>query len=167
MTDSGGTKHSGTARRMPWARSPRMRQETSSHPTRCRQSPATAGSLRQVYRGLQPPTSSRSSQHEVSGGDLPAFPTSLHRITGHRLSLPRQNHRGHALRAHLPGKQENQFQPSLRPDEPWASKRCTTTSGSSALWIMIWGTLILIRGYSNLSTTRSAPGCYPCSRYVL
>ena len=47
----------------------------------------------------------------MSGRGLPTLPSSLHRIAGYRLSLPRQNHRGHPLRPHLPGTQENQFQP--------------------------------------------------------
>ena len=37
------------------------------------------------------------------GGGLPAFPAPLHRIAGHRLSPPRQNHRGHPLRPNLSG----------------------------------------------------------------
>jgi len=49
----------------------------------------------------------------MSSGGLPAFHSSLHRIAGYRLSFPRQNHRGHALRAHLSGPQKNQFQPGL------------------------------------------------------
>src|SRR5262245_53581662 len=31
------------------------------------------------------------------GRGLPTLPASLHRVAGHRLSLPRQNHRGHSL----------------------------------------------------------------------
>ena len=74
---------------------------------------AAAGALRQVHRGLQQRTPARSSGHEMSGGGLPTFPAPLHRLAGHRLSPPRQNHRGHPLRAHLPGQEENQFQSGL------------------------------------------------------
>jgi transposase len=87
--------------------------EERSYQAGCRQLPATAGPLRQVYRGLQPPTSARSSGYEMSGRSLPTFPTSLHRIARHRLSFPRQNRRGHALRPHLSGKQKDQLQPGF------------------------------------------------------
>jgi integrase-like protein len=50
---------------------------------------------------------------------------------------------------------------------PWVSKKCTTTSGWSALWIMIWGTSIWRLGCSNRSKIRSARKCYPCSRYIV
>jgi hypothetical protein len=40
-------------------------------------------------------------------------------------------------------------------------------SGWLALWIMIWGTSIWRLECSNRSTTRSARGCYLCSRYIL
>ena len=36
-----------------------------------------------------------------------------------------------------------------------------------SLWITIWDTSIWIRVCWNHSTTRSAPGCHPCSRYIL
>jgi putative transposase len=50
---------------------------------------------------------------------------------------------------------------------PWASKKSTTTSGWSALWIMIWGTSIWRRACWNRSKIRSAQKCYPCLRYVV
>src|SRR5712671_3847232 len=53
----------------------------------------TAGALRRVSRNLQEGTSARSLGHEMSGGDLSAFNSRLHRTAGHRLSLPRQDHR--------------------------------------------------------------------------
>jgi hypothetical protein len=48
-----------------------------------------------------------------------------------------------------------------------ASKKFTTISGWLVLWIVIWGTSISILECSNRSTTRSARGCYLCSRYIL
>ena len=45
----------------------------------------------------------------MSGRGLPAFPTPLHRIARHRLSAPRQNHRGHPLRPHLLGRKKINF----------------------------------------------------------
>src|SRR5690348_14710106 len=66
-----------------------------------RQLSATASSLRPIYRGLQSRASPRSSGYAVSCGGLPTFPASLRRVAGHRLSPPRQNHRGYALRSHL------------------------------------------------------------------
>jgi hypothetical protein len=42
----------------------------------------------------------------MSGGSLPTVSAPLRRVAGHRLSLPRQNHRGHSLRPHLLGKQK-------------------------------------------------------------
>jgi len=48
-----------------------------------------------------------------------------------------------------------------------ASKKFTTISGSSASWIMIWAISISIRECWNRLTTRSARGCYLCSRYIL
>jgi hypothetical protein len=56
--------------------------------------------------------------------------------------------------------------PSL-PARPSALKKFRMISGWSVLWIMIWGTSISILGCSNHSTTRSARGCYLCSRYIL
>ena len=56
--------------------------------------------------------------------------------------------------------------PSL-PARRSASRKCTTISGWSALWIMIWDTSILIPGCWNLWATPSAQGCHPCSRYIL
>ncbi len=53
------------------------------------------------------------------------------------------------------------------PAKPSASEKFTTTSGWSALWIMIWGTSIWRLECSNRSKIRSAQKCYPCSRYVL
>jgi len=52
------------------------------------------------------------------------------------------------------------------PDRPSASKKFTTTSGSSALWIMIWDTSIWRSRCSNRSKIPSAQKCYPCLRYV-
>ena len=46
------------------------------------------------------------------------------------------------------------------PDKPSASRKCTTTSGSSASWIMIWATSIWRRECSNRSKIRSAQKCY-------
>jgi len=40
---------------------------------------SAAGPLRQIYRGLQQPTSPRSSGHEISRGDLSALIPQLHR----------------------------------------------------------------------------------------
>ena len=45
----------------------------------------------------------------MPSGGLPTLPASLHRIAGHRLSPPRQNHRGHALRPHLWGNKKISF----------------------------------------------------------
>jgi transposase InsO family protein len=46
------------------------------------------------------------------------------------------------------------------PVRPSASKKCTTISGWSALWIMIWDISIWRLGCSNHSKTRSAQKCY-------
>jgi hypothetical protein len=46
-------------------------------------------------------------------------------------------------------------------DRPSGSKRFTTTSGWSALWIMIWGTSIWRLACSNRSKIRSAQKCHP------
>jgi hypothetical protein len=75
--------------------------EERSHQARSRQFSSAAGALRQVYRRLQQRTPARSTRHEMSGGGLPTFSAPLHRIAGYRLPPPRQNHRGHPLRAHL------------------------------------------------------------------
>ncbi len=53
------------------------------------------------------------------------------------------------------------------PVRPSASKKFTTTSGWSVLWIMIWDTSIWRLECWNRSKTRSAQSCYPCSRYIL
>ena len=53
------------------------------------------------------------------------------------------------------------------PDKPSASKKCTTTSGWSALCIMIWDTSIWRLGCSNRSKIPSAQKCYLCLRYVV
>jgi hypothetical protein len=45
----------------------------------------------------------------MSGRGLPTFHSSLYRIARHRLSLPRQNHRGHPLRPHLSGQKKVNF----------------------------------------------------------
>ena len=45
----------------------------------------------------------------MSGGGLPTLPASLHRVAGHRLSVPRQDHRRHQLRSHLSGSQKINF----------------------------------------------------------
>src|SRR5262245_26584682 len=50
----------------------------------------------------------------MSGRNLSALAPHLHRTAGHRLSAPRQNHRGHALWPHLSGQEKNQFQYGLR-----------------------------------------------------
>jgi putative transposase len=62
---------------------------------------------------LQQRTPARSAAHAVSGRRLPPFSTSLHGLAGYRLSSSRQNHRGHALRAHLSGEDQDQSQPGL------------------------------------------------------
>jgi len=80
--------------------------------------------------------------------------------------LARQDHRGHALRPHLPGQEKNHFQPGLCRTSR-GIKKSTTTSGWSALWIMIWGTYDLETRGSNRSKIPSAQKCYPCLRYVL
>jgi hypothetical protein len=49
----------------------------------------------------------------MSGGGLSALIAELHGTAGHRLSVPRQNHRGHPLRTHLHRPKKNQFQPGL------------------------------------------------------
>ena len=101
------------------------------------------------------------------GRGLSTFPASLHRIAGHRLSLPRQNHRGHPLRPHLSGQQKNQFQPGLcRPGRRHQRSSRRHLAGR-ALWIMIWDTSIWRLGCSNRSKIRSAQKCYLCVRYVL
>jgi transposase len=48
-----------------------------------------------------------------------------------------------------------------------ASQKCTTISGWSALWIMIWGISIWRRECSNRWKIRLAQKCYPCLRYVV
>ena len=53
------------------------------------------------------------------------------------------------------------------PTKPSASKKFTTTSGWSALWIMIWDTSIWRRACWNRSKIRSAQKCYLCLRYVV
>jgi transposase InsO family protein len=55
----------------------------------------------------------RPAEHEMPGGGLSAFSATIHRLAGSRLSLPRQNHRGHPLRPHLLGQEKNQLQPGL------------------------------------------------------
>jgi hypothetical protein len=45
----------------------------------------------------------------MSGGGLPTLHTSLYRVAGYRLSSPRQNHRGHALRSYLSSKKKSKF----------------------------------------------------------
>jgi len=44
---------------------------------------------------------------------------------------------------------------------------CSTTSGWSALWSMIWDTSIGRLGCLNRSKIRSAQKCYPCLRYIV
>ena len=53
------------------------------------------------------------------------------------------------------------------PGRPWALKKCTTTFGWSALWIMIWATSIWKLGCSNRSKIHSVQKCYLCLRYVV
>src|SRR5262249_14380287 len=53
------------------------------------------------------------------------------------------------------------------PARPSASRKSTTTSGWSALWIMIWDTSIWKLGCSNHSKIRSAQKYYQCSRYKM
>jgi putative transposase len=53
------------------------------------------------------------------------------------------------------------------PDRPSASRKCTTTFGWSALWIMIWDTSIWRLACWNRWKTLSAQKCYLCSRYIL
>ena len=45
----------------------------------------------------------------MSGRGLSTIPPHLHRTAGHRLSLPRQNHRGHPLRTDLLGQEKINF----------------------------------------------------------
>ena len=45
----------------------------------------------------------------MPGGNLSTFAAPLHRFARYRLSLPRQNHRGHPLRPHLSGQQKYRF----------------------------------------------------------
>src|ERR1700746_2939800 len=53
----------------------------------------------------------------------------LHRTAGYRLSSPRQNHRGHALRPHLSRQEKKSISARSSPGRPSVSKKCTTTSG--------------------------------------
>ncbi len=48
-----------------------------------------------------------------------------------------------------------------------ALRKCKTTSGWSALWIMIWDTSICRPACSNRWRIRSAQKCYLCSRYIV
>ena len=48
-----------------------------------------------------------------------------------------------------------------------ASKKSTTISGWSALWIMIWDISIWRRAFWNRWKFPSAQRCYPRSRYIL
>jgi hypothetical protein len=64
----------------------------------------------------------------------------------------------------LPFQVENYILNVVRPS---ASRKFTTTSGSSALWIMIWDTSIWRTKCSNRSKIPSNQNCHPCDRYVL
>src|SRR6266702_1619835 len=52
-------------------------------------------------------------------------------------------------------------------DKPSALKKCTTASGWSALWIMIWATSIWRLESWNRWKIPSTQKCYLCSRYIL
>ena len=56
---------------------------------------------------------------------------------------------------------------TVLPARRSASRRCTMISGWSALWFIIYVTLISRLGCSNRSTTPSARGCHLCSRYIM
>ena len=66
---------------------------------------STAGSLRQVHRCLPQRTSARSFRHAISCRDLSAIAAHQPRPARHRLSVPRPNHCGYALRPHLSGQE--------------------------------------------------------------
>jgi hypothetical protein len=88
-------------------------------------------------------------------------------LPGHRLPFPRPNHRGHPLQPHLYRSEKDQFQHGLRRAGCRHQGKCKTTSGWSALWIMIWAISIWRRGCSNRWKIRSAQKCYLCSRYIV
>ncbi len=125
------------------------------------------GKFDRLLRRVQRRTPARSAGYAVPRSALYGFGRTLPRHPGTTLPVSRQNRRYHQLRPSLPISQEDQFEQVVWPVKPSASRKSTTASGSSALWITISVISIWRRKLCSPSTTPSGQKCYLCLRYIL
>ena len=99
----------------------------------------------------------------VPADDYVRSPRPYRRHRRARVSVSRLDRHRHHVRPHLLREAQGQSESRCLPARRSASPKSASTSGSSALWTMTWGTLMMRRAAWNRSRIPFGRKCYPCA----